>query len=152
MAVLRLTWYLDSLCNIHCFIQGECYMSLSSHASLCGQSAQTAKTLVFNLSDSILAWRLIRMAGLDFKCYWSSITISFEHTNWRRLNVFQKYMAIQQYKHLLKQLTLKIYYFQYTYVYICECVPIYLFMCFNLAAHGNYKVRFPSNHWRNSGK
>lgn len=40
----------------------------SPHASLCDQSAQTVKTLVFKLSDSVLAQRLIKMAGMDFKC------------------------------------------------------------------------------------
>lgn len=40
----------------------------SPHASLCDQSAQTVKTSVFKLSDSVLARRLIKMAGMDFKC------------------------------------------------------------------------------------
>lgn len=124
-------------------------MSFSPHASLCDQCAQTVKTLVFKLSDSVLARRLIERLGWT----WNSITTTFEHTNWRQLNGFWKYVAIQQYKqHLFKTSTLKMYYFQYAYVYICECVPMYLFLYFNLAARGNYEVCFPSNHWRNSGK
>lgn len=47
---------------------------------------------------------------------------------------------------------MKIYCYQHVYVCLCECVPMCLFMYFNLAAHRSYEVCFPSDHWRNSGK